>query len=47
MRGGWLAGEEAAAVVEGLGQDSECLYLCATSFPCDLLASNSLAPLSK
>lgn len=45
--GGWLAGKDAAAAVGGLDQDSECMLLGATHFPCDLLASNSLAPLSK
>jgi len=44
--GGWLAGEEAAAAAEGLDWDCVCTLLCATDFPCDLWASNSLAPLS-
>lgn len=45
--GGCLAGEQDAAVVGGLEQDSEHMLLCASDFPCDLLASNSLAPLPK
>lgn len=42
-----VAGEEAAAAVEGSDQHSEHTLLCVADFQCDLSASKSLALLPK